>query len=264
MASGQLARHIGALPRQSRVVAPEAPFTRAISVYDAFVCMLTDRSVGGGVVASLVGAIICLTATAASAEGPLKFAGSQLEPIKWTELAGWTADDHLAAFAAYQAELPGRCARRPRTDDRGQISGALSNVCRKAVDLQPQDSDTARAFFEQNFQPVRIARLGETEGLLTGYFEPIVAGSRFPSPEFSCPALPPAARPGRCRLQARLDRISEQGCTDRSPHREQRTRAVLRPRRHRGRRARRPETRDLLAQGTRSTCSRSRSKARRA
>ena len=45
----------------------------------------------------------------------------------------------------------------------------------------------ARAFFEQNFQPVRIGRLGEAEGLLTGYFEPIVAGSRFPTPEFHVP-----------------------------------------------------------------------------
>jgi membrane-bound lytic murein transglycosylase A len=59
--------------------------------------------------------------------------------------------------------------------------------CRKASDLQPQDSDTARTFFEQNFQPVRIARLGEVEGLLTGYFEPIVQGSRFPNPEFHVP-----------------------------------------------------------------------------
>ena len=44
-----------------------------------------------------------------------------------------------------------------------------------------------RAFFERNFQPVRISRLGEGEGLLTGYFEPVVAGSRFPSPEFHVP-----------------------------------------------------------------------------
>jgi membrane-bound lytic murein transglycosylase A len=55
------------------------------------------------------------------------------------------------------------------------------------MDLRPQDSDTARAFFERNFQPVRIARLGEVDGLLTGYFEPVVAGSRFPSPEFHVP-----------------------------------------------------------------------------
>jgi membrane-bound lytic murein transglycosylase A len=32
------------------------------------------------------------------------------------------------------------------------------------LDLRPQDSETARIFFEENFQPVRIARLGEVEG----------------------------------------------------------------------------------------------------
>src|SRR6478752_8629672 len=121
-----------------------------------------------------------------SKQDPLKSSGSQLEPLKWSELTGWAADDHLAAFAAYQAGC--RTARRkPRSDERGLIFGALTNVCRKALALEPQDSAAARAFFEQNFQPVRIARLGEGEGLVTGYYEPIVAGSRFPTPEFSVP-----------------------------------------------------------------------------
>jgi membrane-bound lytic murein transglycosylase A len=122
----------------------------------------------------------------ASAQQPLKLSGSQLEPVKWTELAGWTADDHLAAFAAYR-ESCGAARKTPRTDDRAAIFAALWNVCRDAMGLQPRDADTARAFFERNFQPVRIARLGEVAGLLTGYFEPIVAGSRFPSPEFHVP-----------------------------------------------------------------------------
>src|SRR5262249_13689313 len=117
---------------------------------------------------------------------PLKLADTQLEPVKWTELAGWTADDHLAAFAAYETSCQA-LRRIPRTDDRGRIFGALWNLCRKASVLQPQDSDTARVFFEENFQPVRIARLGEAEGALTGYFEPIVQGSRFPNPEFPVP-----------------------------------------------------------------------------
>jgi membrane-bound lytic murein transglycosylase A len=141
---------------------------------------------GGVVVASLVGAIICFTTTGALAEGPLKFPGGKLEPIKWSELAGWTADDHLAALAAYQTSCQALLKIR-RTDERGELSAALSNVCRKAANLQPQDTETARAFFEKNFQPVRIGRLGEAEGLLTGYFEPIVAGSRFPTPEFHVP-----------------------------------------------------------------------------
>src|SRR5260370_40494778 len=141
---------------------------------------------GGSVIASLLGTIICFMTTGAFAEGPLKFPSSQLEPVKWSELAGWTADDHLAAFAAYQTSCQPLLKIR-RTDERGDLSAALSNVCRKAANLQPQDTETARAFFEQNFQPVRIGRLGEAEGLLTGYFEPIVAGSRFPTPEFHVP-----------------------------------------------------------------------------
>ena len=137
-------------------------------------------------VAGLIGATLCFITTAAWAEGPPKFSGSQLEPMKWSELAGWTADDHLAAFAAYQTSCQALLKIR-RSDERAELSGALSSVCRKAAGLQPQDSETARGFFEQNFQPVRIGRLGEAEGLLTGYFEPIVAGSRVPTPEFHVP-----------------------------------------------------------------------------
>jgi peptidoglycan lytic transglycosylase A len=138
-------------------------------------------------VAGFFAAIMCVVAGSAAAEGPLKFASSQLEPLKWSELAGWTSDDHLAAFAAYQASCQALRKKTSRGDERGQISAALLNACRNAMELRPKDADAARAFFEQNFRPVRISRLGEGEGLLTGYFEPIVQGSRFPSPEFHIP-----------------------------------------------------------------------------
>jgi membrane-bound lytic murein transglycosylase A len=139
-----------------------------------------------GVIASIVVAILGSTANAASAEEPLKLRDSQLEPINWTDLAGWTADDHLAAFAAFQDSCQALGKIR-RTDDHRPIYAALWNTCRKAIGLRPQNSDTARTFFERNFQPVRIARLGEVEGLLTGYFEPIVQGSRFPNRYFHVP-----------------------------------------------------------------------------
>jgi peptidoglycan lytic transglycosylase A len=170
--------------------ASAARLRRSLGSFDSWKTdyRFTHRSVRG-VVASLIGAM-CLTAGVASAEEPaqepLKLPGSQLEPVKWTELAGWRADDHLAAFAAYQTSCQASRKIR-RTDHHGEISGALWNVCRNAKGVRPQDGNTARAFFEQNFRPVRIARLGEREGLLTGYFEPIVAGSRFPSPEFHVP-----------------------------------------------------------------------------
>ena len=139
----------------------------------------------GGRASLIVGVVVWFT-TAALAEGPLKFRDSQFEPIKWSELAGWTADDHLAAYTAYQTSCQALLKSR-RSDGGEGLPLALSNVCRKAAGIRPQDTYTARAFFEQNFQPLRIGRLGEAQGLLTGYFEPIVAGSRFPSPEFHVP-----------------------------------------------------------------------------
>ena len=36
----------------------------------------------------------------------------------------------------------------------------------------------AKAFFEENFLPLRISRLGEPEGFVTGYYEPILDGSK--------------------------------------------------------------------------------------
>src|SRR6516225_5395290 len=96
-------------------------------------------------------------ASAASAEELLKVAGNQFEPVKWSELAGWVDDDHLGAFAAYQASC--HALMKPeRTDHQKQrpIQAALRNVCRKALDRRPQDSAAARSFFEENFQAMRI------------------------------------------------------------------------------------------------------------
>jgi len=130
--------------------------------------------------------MLCFASGAASAADPLKLADSGLEPVKWSDLPGWTADDHLAAFGAYQTSCQALRKLR-RAPDRGPIYDALWDVCRAATALRPQNADAARAFFEQNFAAVRIVRLGEVEGFLTGYYEPIVQGSRLPNPEFHVP-----------------------------------------------------------------------------
>ena len=116
-----------------------------------------------------------------------KLADTELEPVKWADLAGWAADDHLAAFATYQTSCQTfRNVKRPPQDER-PVYNALWEACRHAAGLRPADKDAARRFFEDNFRPVHIARLGEPQGFLTGYYEPIVQGSRFPSPEFHVP-----------------------------------------------------------------------------
>ena len=117
---------------------------------------------------------------------PLKLADSQLEPVKWGDVEGWVGDDHLAAFAAFQASCQTfRNAKRP--DDDRPIYNALREVCRGATSARPSNKEAARRFFEDNFRPVQITRLGEAQGFLTGYYEPIVEGSRFPNPEFHVP-----------------------------------------------------------------------------
>jgi membrane-bound lytic murein transglycosylase A len=123
---------------------------------------------------------------ALASEDPLKLPDAQLEPVEWSAVPGWTTDDHLAAFVAYRNSCQA-LRRVARPSEHGAIFNALRDVCRRAAGLEPRDAAAARAFFEQNFEPVRIARLGEANGFLTGYYEPIVGGSRFPNPEFHVP-----------------------------------------------------------------------------
>jgi membrane-bound lytic murein transglycosylase A len=117
---------------------------------------------------------------------PLKIPDSQLEPVKWSELDGWASDDHGAAFAAFQASCEVFNRQRQLSDPRA-VATALKDVCKRMPRTGTLKGDKARAFFEENFRPVRIAKLGESSGLLTGYYEPIVDGSRMPNPQFHVP-----------------------------------------------------------------------------
>jgi membrane-bound lytic murein transglycosylase A len=121
-----------------------------------------------------------------AAADPVKLADTGLEPVKWADIAGWPLDDHLSAFRAYEASCQ-VLRKQQRVSDNGPIHNALREVCRAALNARPQNAEAARIFFEQNFSPVRIARLGDAEGFLTGYYEPIVQGSRLPNPEFHIP-----------------------------------------------------------------------------
>jgi membrane-bound lytic murein transglycosylase A len=131
---------------------------------------------------------LCLAAPARGAEDadPLKIPDTQLEPLAWSALAGWDADDHIASFSAFVKSCAPFLANNKPHDPR-PVYEALWFACRQAAQLRPESAAEAQAFFEENFRPVAIARIGESKGLLTGYWEPVVEGSRFPSPEFHTP-----------------------------------------------------------------------------
>ena len=129
--------------------------------------------------------------------------GASLEPVEWADLEGWTNDDHADAFATFQASCR-PIVRTQSADDVRPVRAALRTVCARAISAGALDAETARQFFEFNFRPVRIRRLGDDGGFLTGYYEPVVDGSRFPTREFTVPLYrrPPdllaagATRPG--------------------------------------------------------------------
>ncbi len=113
------------------------------------------------------------------ADSDVKIPNTQIEPVAWAEIDGWAEDDHAAAFATFLQELQGdparharRCARRARSTARCTTSAARRPTTSRTMPGE------ARAFFEQNFRPVRISPLGEPDGFLTGYYEPIVEGTR--------------------------------------------------------------------------------------
>jgi membrane-bound lytic murein transglycosylase A len=128
----------------------------------------------------------CGAAMARSAD-TLKLPDAALQPLGWGELDGWGSDDHAAAFSVLLASCRPLLNGAKPIPETKLMSEALTAVCRRARAAGRLNSDQARKFFERNFRPSHVARLGESLGLLTGYYEPIVEGSRFPTREFTVP-----------------------------------------------------------------------------
>jgi membrane-bound lytic murein transglycosylase A len=121
----------------------------------------------------------------AQSSAPITFPGTQYEPMDWTDLDGWENDDHAAAFAAFLTSC--QTLDTKHHQDLTGIPAALRDVCQRARAAVPLDEDGARKFFEDNFRLIRINRIGDTDGFLTGYYEPIIDGSRVPTGQFTAP-----------------------------------------------------------------------------
>lgn len=93
---------------------------------------------------------------------------ARFEAADYAALPGWQS----AALAPSLRALARSCGKLAPTS-------ALRRVCDAAVALPAQDEAAARRFFEAEFAAFSIvAPEGTAEGLITGYYEPILAGSR--------------------------------------------------------------------------------------
>ena len=114
---------------------------------------------------------------------------ASFEPVTFADLPGWDTDDHLAAFKAFRASCPRLKAAARAGNRAGAIAlpPALLATCDTAAALpEPVTRAAARAFFEREFQPHRVVHTAK-EGLLTGYYEPVLEGSRTQDEKFATP-----------------------------------------------------------------------------
>lgn len=116
-----------------------------------------------------------------------------LTAVEFSGLKGWAEDDQSAALGA----LIKSCARveilaEERSMGGGGIAGRVADwrpVCRQAKLVKIGDKPAARSFFERRFRPYLAGNRNgaEEEGLFTGYYEPLLHGSREREGAFQVP-----------------------------------------------------------------------------
>ena len=97
----------------------------------------------------------------------------------WDELPGWQQDGLQEVWPALL-----QSCKRP--------APAWTAVCDEAARLPPRNDHEARAWLERKLQPYRIeAHDGQTKGLLTGYYEPLLEARRLANDKFRTPLYSP-------------------------------------------------------------------------
>jgi membrane-bound lytic murein transglycosylase A len=101
--------------------------------------------------------------------------------VSWSELPGWDSDRTAEIWPALL-----RSCERP--------AAAWANTCAQARLSAPVDDAAARVWLQSRLNPYRIESLdGSAQGMVTGYFEPVIAASRKPQGAFQVPLYAPPA-----------------------------------------------------------------------
>ena len=127
-----------------------------------------------------------IAAVSAQADA-MSLRNAKLEALSFSALDGWKDDDQAAAFNAFLNSCRAILNASKVMRSARPMLGGLFKACERAVGAGQLDRDQARAFFENNFKPVRVMPGGQPEGFFTGYYETEVEGSRFPSDEYTVP-----------------------------------------------------------------------------
>lgn len=95
------------------------------------------------------------------------------QPVDFGDLPGWENDDHASALAAFLRSSDGLASAASKS----ALARDFFGICREAIAAGAASKAAARQFFETRFTPHRVVH-SRSQGLLTGYYEPVIAGSR--------------------------------------------------------------------------------------
>ena len=111
---------------------------------------------------------------------------SNLKKVSYSELPGWRDDDVRYALQAFRNSCKAKIQYRGRViPDRA----LFEEKCR-TLPAASADTPTVRAWFESNFQPYKIYNDDGTDrGTYTGYYSPIIRGSRVKTAEYNEPLM---------------------------------------------------------------------------
>jgi membrane-bound lytic murein transglycosylase A len=106
-------------------------------------------------------------------------------PARFSDIPGWSEDRVHDVWPAWRV---GCAALVTRARTRAQWQAP----CTLAEEVDERDALAVRLFFERNFTPYRVTiRDGAEDGLVTGYYEPLLHGSRTQGPSFPAPLYAP-------------------------------------------------------------------------
>ena len=118
------------------------------------------------------------TATPTSSVKPPPSGPGTLQGASWDALPGWRQDNPVEAWPAFIQSC-----------QKIRLRAGWQAVCDYALRLGAHPpSETVRQFFENNFQPwVVVNADGTRQGMVTGYYEPLIQGSRVSSSRYRYP-----------------------------------------------------------------------------
>jgi len=102
---------------------------------------------------------------------------SALRASSWDAIPGWRDDNPQLAWSAFITS----CSALKNQP-------AWQSVCRVAAALSEPSREMLQQFFESSFTPYQVVNPdGSDSGLITGYYEPLLYGSRTRSPRYRYP-----------------------------------------------------------------------------